>query len=62
MKKKSNKIMVGYAEVEFISEIHFHELLDTEVRVGGQLLCVIAGTDIPAFLEALKKLIQEFKI
>ena len=62
MKRKDSIAKIGKARVDLHSEIHFHEVLDTKVIIGGELLCTIEGSRIREFLEAMNKVIDEFRI
>jgi len=37
-------------------------MMDTEVRIGGEIVCVISGDDIDQFSFELRKLIDKFRI
>lgn len=61
-KPKKTRLFIGHAEVKFESEIHFHEILDTKVLIGDQLLCTIAGSDIHAFIKDLQRLVDLYSV
>lgn len=62
MKQKTSVVKIGEAPVVMNSEVHFHELLDTEVIIGGVRICTIAGADIREFLEEMNKVIAKYRI
>jgi hypothetical protein len=49
-------------EIEFVSDTYGDELLDTEVKIAGKVLCTIAGTQIPAFKRELITLVEKYRI
>ena len=53
---------VGSAKVTFTSDRVHHELLDTEVQVGGDVLCTICGDQIYSFLEDFNRLVERYRI
>jgi len=60
--KITSTTQIGYAKVTFKSDKHHHELLDTEVLVGGVYLCSICGCYISMFIEDFKNLVQKYRV
>lgn len=58
----TSTVQIGYAKVTFKSDKHHHELLDTEVLVGGVYLCSICGCYISMFIEDFKNLVQKYRV
>lgn len=48
--------------VEYTSDVFDGQKLDTQVRLNGQYLCVIAGSDIDKFHRELTALIDKYRI
>lgn len=60
----TSKFPLGNTVVEIRSECNRarREMMDTEVRIGGEIICVISGDNIDEFTFELKKLINKFRI
>lgn len=61
-RKIISKHQIGHLIVTFKSDLHHRDLLDTEVYVGEDLLCVISGCYISMFIDEFKELIQKYRI
>jgi len=53
---------LGDAKVFYGSEICKGEILDTNIRIGQQHICTIAGCNIEEFHNALKAVIEKYRI
>ena len=64
MKTKKQSFYFGEITVTTISDYEpgITQLMDTEVRINGDLLCVIAGSEISSFISGLAQLIDEHRI
>jgi hypothetical protein len=55
---------IGNTTMELVRETYRirREILDTEVRIGGNVLCVINGSNISEFLFEFGKVIDKYRI
>jgi hypothetical protein len=60
--KKESTFYVGNLNVKLSAEVYEGETLDTEVNIGGENLCVIAGSTIEDFKQELQALVDKFSI
>ena len=60
----TSKFPLGNTVVEIRSECNRarREMMDTEVRIGGEIVCIISGDNIDEFTFELRKLIDKFRI
>jgi hypothetical protein len=49
---------IGYSEIVFTS----YGGMDTSVRIGGSLICTIAGNEIDQFMNELEQVISKYRI
>ena len=62
MKTREQHRFLGDLPVKLISDTDNGLLLDTKVEIGDNLLCVIAGSDIDAFITELNDVILKYRI
>ena len=53
---------IGNSTIQMISDKYKGELLDTAVWINGVKHCVIAGSDIKKFLNALEQITAKYRI
>lgn len=58
---KRSGFKIGNAHVELVHEIKFHEVISTEIIVGGERVCTIVGSDIQAFIEEINRVVEKYR-
>jgi|WetSurSiteA1Bulk_404760.scaffolds.fasta_scaffold534664_1 hypothetical protein len=53
---------LGWTEIEYESDYDLGQKLDTKVSINGKMIIWIAGTDIDAFHEELRQLVNKYRI
>lgn len=62
MEKISINDTIGNIRVKLVSDVDNYEVLDTQVKIGDQALCWIAGKDRREFIKEINQVINKFKI
>ena len=62
MKKVKTYKTIGDSSVTYLSDTEGGVYYDTEVLIGGEFICCIAGDKISEFHEKLEEIISKYRI